>query len=102
MWKIIIALSCTISIAAASCYGIIHGKFAFEKLTSQTLTFHDLHVDDVYYSSCKEALEDYDGKACSGVYNIKPDNLPPIQVSILYSCVIYSAAKQERKLRIYH
>ena len=41
---------------------------------------HDGNAEDIiYYSSCKEAFDD--GQVCSGVYNIKPDNLPSFEVS---------------------
>ena len=32
-----------------------------------------------YYDDCAEAFEK--GEQCSGVYTIKPDNLPPFEVS---------------------
>ena len=32
-----------------------------------------------YYDNCAEAFEK--GEQCSGVYTVKPDNLPPFEVS---------------------
>ena len=42
-----------------------------------------------YYDDCAEAFEK--GEQCSGVYTIKPDNLPPFEVSDeLRVCFIYA------------
>ena len=38
-----------------------------------------LHLFAEYYSSCKEALDL--GESCSGMYKVKPDNLPLFEVS---------------------
>ena len=37
------------------------------------------HAEVYYYDDCAEAFEK--GEKCSGVYTIKPDNLPPFEVS---------------------
>ena len=39
-----------------------------------------------YYGNCEEAFEK--GESCSGVYLIKPDNLPSFEVSVLVQALI--------------
>ena len=47
---------------------------------SSSLNPWHCYYDVEYHRDCKEAFDS--GETYSGVYTIKPDNLPPFQVSI--------------------
>ena len=48
----------------------------------------NFHTEVKYYRDCREVLEK--GVACSGVYTIKPDHLPPFEVSELIGTHVQS------------
>ena len=81
MWRILVALRCIFSIAAAECIKGSQSKHIRTMDVTNLIQYINF-VEVLYYHDCMEALEK--GNECSGVYNIKPDKLPPFQVSINY------------------
>ena len=75
-----VSLSCIFTIAAAGCFGDSRSEFmSFNMLSNiSMMRFNDFPLTEIYYD-CEEALNLRE--TCSGVYTIKPDKLPPFDVS---------------------